>query len=197
MPWRDDISETASLLRDLVSTRPPSPRWLLVADTNVYIRGITGNSNGPNRKLIEASLLEVVVLVTSREIFDEAVDVLCRPEISDMTEAEAVSALQKAMDKATWVDLAPDEPHYRKATGDPDDAIVLRTAAGIYSDPTLSDSPHRYIVSGDTHAFPSGGQWYGFHHATASELWESLEHGSPSIRPRRLRMPRRPRSQRP
>ena len=166
-------------MRDLARERPLEPRWLVVADTNVYVRALTGHPDGPNRKIIEAATLGVIVLVISKEIQDEVLDVLCRDEPWGMGREAAEDLMEPICESARTVECAPDAPHYARATRDPDDAVILRTAAGIYSHEDLSATEHRYIVSGDRHAFPPNRDWYGFKHVEARPFYQALTKGRP------------------
>lgn len=94
-----------------------------------------------------------------------------------MTTDQATDIVDAMCGSVRYVAPVPDDPQYAQVVRDPDDAIVLRTAAGIYFHADLATYLDRYIVSGDTHAFPPGRDWYGFRYRTASEFQRELRGG--------------------
>jgi predicted nucleic acid-binding protein len=169
-----DAGELASRLRSLTRGKPRQARWLIVADVNVYIRAITGHPEGPNRKIVEAALAGIITLVISEQIRNETIEVLTREEMGGYDADLAADLMDPICRAARVITPAEDDPKYAKVVRDPDDAIVLRTAAGIYFDDDLARSVRRYIVSGDIHAFPAGRDWYGFKYREAGPFWREL-----------------------
>jgi len=172
------VPELASRLRSLVRPDQPQSRWLVVADVNLYFRALTGHPEGPNRKIVEAAATGVLVLVISEQIRLESIEVLSRPELeTGLSENEAADLMEPICVAAKMVMPAPDDPKYSKVVNDPDDVIVLRTAAGIYFYEDLAGLSDRYIVSGDKKSFPVGRDWYGFKYMGAADFWHEFTEG--------------------
>lgn len=163
-----------SRLRSLIGSQARQSRWLVVADVNVYIRAITGHPEGPNRKIVEAALAGVITLIISDQIRDETIEVLTREEMGGYDPDVAADLMDPICKAARIVTPAEDDPKYARVVRDPDDVIVLRTAAGIFFEDDLARSARRYIVSGDIHAFPAGRDWYGFKYREAGPFWREL-----------------------
>lgn len=166
-----DVAALVSRLRGLVA---PGPKRLVVADVNVYVRALSGHPEGPSRKIVEAALTRVVVLVMSAQIRDETIEVLTREETGGYDLDVAADLMEPICQVARFVTPAPHDPQYVKVVRDPDDVIVLRTAAGIFFEPDLAAMTELFIVSGDTHAFPRGRDWYGFKYREARTFWKEL-----------------------
>ncbi len=172
-----DAAGLVSRFRGLVRPKPTQPRWLVVADVNVYIRAVLGHPEGPNRRIIEAAMTGIVTLVASDQIRDETIEVLMREETGGLSLDVAADLMDPICQAARMVTPAPDDPQYSRVVRDPDDVIVLRTAAGIYFEPDLAVVAERFIVSGDRHAFPAGRDWYGFKYREAGAFWRELSGG--------------------
>ena len=147
---------------------------MVVADVNVFVRGALGHPQGPNARILEAAAAGVFVLVTSHQIRKETIDVLCREDVGPLEEDEATAVMEAICEYARIIEPGPEDPAYRRAIRDPDDVIVLRTAAGVYFHDDLAQMIRRAIVSGDTHAFPVGRGWYGFKYFEAADFWRTL-----------------------
>lgn len=169
----EGVGERVSQLRSLVRRDQQQPKWLVVGDINLYYRAALGHPDGANRHIIEASQAGVLVLVSSKEIRLETLEVLRRPD-SRLGFDEAEDILEAMCSGVRYVQPGPHDPQYVDVVNDPDDVIVLRTAAGIYFHDDLSPHDRRFIVSGDTRAFPRGRNWYGFRYMTAKEFWQEL-----------------------
>ncbi len=161
-------------MRSLRRGHSRQTRWLVVADVNVYIRAITGHPEGPNRKIVEAALAGVIVLVISDQLRDETIEVLTREEMGGYDPEVAADLMDPICRAARVVTPAEDDPKYAKVVRDPDDVIVLRSAAGFFFEDDLARSPRRFFVSGDIHAFPAGRDWYGFKYREAGPFWREL-----------------------
>lgn len=169
-----NAADLVSRLRSLVRRGAKRPKWLVVADVNLYVRALVGNPEGPDRKIIEAAITGVIVLIISEQIRRETIEVLSRPEISNVGDDQAADLMDSICRAARFVEPVADDPRYVKVVHDPDDAIILRTAAGIFLEPDLALMPDLYIVSGDKHAFPPGENWYSFKYRQAHEFWREL-----------------------
>jgi predicted nucleic acid-binding protein len=148
---------------------------LVVGDVNLYVRAIGGHSDCAERKVVEAASLGVIVLVCSEQIRRETVEVLSRPELSDLSEEQAADLMGRICSTARMVEPAADEARYLSAVRDVDDVIILRTAVGTYLEQDLAEMTQRYIVSGDVRAFPAGRNYYGFKCLGAPRFWQELK----------------------
>ena len=170
-----NAGELVSRLRSLVRRESKQSRWLVVADVNVFVRAFLGHPDGANNRIVEAALTGVLVLVMSEDIRAETIEVLSREETGGYDPEVAAEIMEPVCKAARMVFPGPDDPQYRKVVRDPDDRIIIRTAAGTYVDEDLASMPKRAIVSGDTHSFPRGRSWYGFRYFTAAEFWHMLQ----------------------
>jgi predicted nucleic acid-binding protein len=174
---RVNASELANRLRNLIGRPSDQPKWLVVADVNVFVRAIGGNPAGPNRKIVEAAALGVILLVTSDQIVAETIEVLQREDVGGYGRDEAADLMDPICRSARFVTPAADDPQYAKVVRDVDDIIILRTAAAIFYEHDLAALPHLFVVSGDKHAFPAGRNWYGFRYREAAAFWRELTAG--------------------
>ncbi len=108
----------------------------VVIDTNVLISALVGH--GKPRRLV-TELLQRQVVVSSRGLLAELLDVLSREKFSEVEKSQAELFMSILTRK---VILVPDEPRFKIIAEDPDDDLVLNAAR-------LGKA--EYIVSGDRH----------------------------------------------
>jgi hypothetical protein len=114
-------------------------------------------------------------LVLCEEIRRDALEVLARPELGSLHPEVVDSVLGPVWRAAFFVEPVPDDPQYVAVVRDPDDVIVLRTAMAAYLYPDeLGSGQRKFIVSGDTRAFPPGRRWAEWEYRVASEFWSDL-----------------------
>jgi predicted nucleic acid-binding protein len=151
-----------------------SDRWLVLPDTTVLLRGVTGRPSSPNRDLLEAVVLGAVNCVLSHEMRAEATTVLGRPAFGSKSVAEVDEVLGPVWRASTFVEMLPDNPGYVRFVRDPNDVHILRTAVGVFLNPELAQCPKKFIVTGDGRAFRSGTNWNGFECISARAFMERL-----------------------
>ncbi|MDA4129423.1 MAG: putative toxin-antitoxin system toxin component, PIN family [Thaumarchaeota archaeon] len=108
----------------------------VVLDTNVLISAIVGHGT-PRRLVLE--LLKHQVVITSRELLAELLDVVAREKFRDIEKNQINSFVAIVASKSLIVKLKG-QPDIVK--DDPDDNVVLASAKEGKAD---------YIVSGDQH----------------------------------------------
>jgi putative PIN family toxin of toxin-antitoxin system len=108
----------------------------VVIDTNVLISALVGH--GKPRQLV-TELVEKHVIVSSRGLLVELLDVLSRERFNDVEKSHVDLLLSILARKAV---LVPDNHRYKIIVDDPDDDLVLNAAHLGKAD---------YVVSGDRH----------------------------------------------
>ncbi len=108
----------------------------VVIDTNVLISALVGH--GKPRQLV-TELVEKHVIVSSRGLLVELLDVLSRERFTDVEKSHVDLLLSILTRKAV---LVPDKHRYKIIVDDPDDDLVLNAAHLGNAD---------YVVSGDRH----------------------------------------------
>jgi predicted nucleic acid-binding protein len=161
-------------LRGLVN-RGKTPRWLVILDTNVIVRGVRSpRPNSPNRALLEAAVSGLYICVLSKELREEITEVLGRPKLGGLSRADVDRLLGDLWEQARFVDMAPDDERYRRFVRDEKDVPLIRTAAGTFFHTDLSQHQTKFIASADGKAFRQGTNWNGFKCCSASDLWGRL-----------------------
>ncbi len=108
----------------------------VVIDTNVLISALVGH--GKPRRLV-TELVENHVIVSSRGLLVELLDVLSRERFNEVEKSHVDLLLSILAGKAV---LVPDKHRYKIILDDPDDDLVLNAAHLGKAD---------YVVSGDKH----------------------------------------------
>ncbi len=137
-----------------------------VVDTNVLISGTIQNSGSPHR-IMNAWREGSFILVTSKNLIEEAARVFRYPKISEkygLTE-DRVSRVLKNLSRYTLI--TPGDLRIHVVTEDPDDNEVLAAAVEAEAD---------YVVSGDLHLLNLG-SYRGIDIVPPSSFVQLLERG--------------------
>jgi uncharacterized protein len=108
----------------------------VVLDTNVLLSAIVGHGN-PRRLVLE--LLKSHVVITSRELLVDLLDVLSREKFRDIEKNQINSFVSIVASKSLILMLKERQDIVKE---DPDDNVVLASA---------TEGKAEYIVSGDQH----------------------------------------------
>ena len=134
----------------------------IVLDTNILIGALITKDTPPDR-LYQAWLRGEIELVTSAAQIAEITEVLARPRMQRLIDAEEAAAMVENLDARAVV---VDKPQPVNLSPDPKDNSILATAIAAQADLIVSGDKRHVLALGDVDGIPV---------ATAREALERLD----------------------
>ena len=122
----------------------------VVLDTNILIGALITKDTPPDR-LYQAWLRGEIELVTSTAQIAEITDVLARPRVQQLLDAEEAAAIVENLDSRAVV---LESPHPVDLSPDPKDNPILATAIAAQADLIVSGDKKHVLALGDVDGIP-------------------------------------------